>query len=109
MQPRDKLFNNMRASRATELVKAHPLQVAAAWMGHTPEVMAKHYLQVREGDYRSAAQNPAQYRAESGRAEREAVGAGMQNHPELPSDSATYVSIHNRGLTPRGFEPLSPP
>lgn len=49
-----KLFANLRASRATELVAAFPAHVAAAWLGHSTMVAAKHYWQVTEADFAKA-------------------------------------------------------
>tara|TARA_Y100001934_G_scaffold277636_1_gene376870 strand:+ start:269 stop:1594 length:1326 start_codon:yes stop_codon:yes gene_type:complete len=60
LQPWPKLFQNMRASRATELVKECPEHVVTAWMGHSKRIAQKHYLQVTEEDFRQACQNPAQ-------------------------------------------------
>jgi len=39
-------WNNMRASRATELAEDYPGHVAAAWLGHTEEIANAHYRQV---------------------------------------------------------------
>ena len=50
-----RLFQNLRASCETDLIKAgHPAHVVAYWMGHTPTVAMKHYLQVTDDDYRKA-------------------------------------------------------
>jgi integrase len=43
LSPWPKLFQNLRASRATELAKEHPGHVAAAWLGHSTAVAQKHY------------------------------------------------------------------
>ena len=50
----NRLFQNLRASRETELAGEYPLHVAAAWIGNTAIVAAKHYLQVREEDFARA-------------------------------------------------------
>ena len=60
LQPWPKLFQNMRASRATELVKDFPEHVVTAWMGHSKKIAQKHYLQVTEDDYKQASSNPTQ-------------------------------------------------
>jgi integrase len=70
LSPWPKLFQNLRASRATELAKEHPGHVAAAWLGHSTEVAQRHYWQVTDADFERAtaadsvvtggtAQNPA--------------------------------------------------
>jgi len=50
-----KLFQNMRASRETELAQDYPMHVVCAWIGNSQAVAAKHYLQVREEDFQRAA------------------------------------------------------
>ncbi|EAQ78789.1 tyrosine-type recombinase/integrase [Blastopirellula marina] len=65
--PWEKLFQNMRASRATELADEYPEHVATAWMGHCVKVARQHYWQVTDDHFtkalrrpEKAAQNPAQ-------------------------------------------------
>ncbi len=41
-----KAWNNMRASRATELAELYPGHVAAEWLGHIEEIAKAHYRQV---------------------------------------------------------------
>ncbi len=56
-----RLFNAMRASRATELAAEYPAAVCTAWMGHSAAIAEAHYHMVRDSDYeRAAAQNAAQ-------------------------------------------------
>lgn len=66
-----RLFQNLRASRETELAGQFPLHVVAAWIGNSAPVAAKHYLSVTDEDFDKAlaggaesgarvAQNPAQ-------------------------------------------------
>ena len=54
-----KPFNNLRASRETELAEEFPLHVASAWIGNTPKIVLKHYLQVTDDHFRQAAQGGA--------------------------------------------------
>ena len=50
-----------------------------AWLGNSAAVALKHYLQKpTDDDYRSAAQNPAQYLPESGLPERELETADVR-------------------------------
>ena len=52
MEPWEKLFQNLRATRATELVSAGwPEYKVCAWLGHTEAVAKKHYWQVTDEDY----------------------------------------------------------
>jgi len=64
VKPWPKLFVNCRASRETELAESYPVQVVCSWIGNSPAVAAKHYLQTTEDHFRRAtvecAQNQAQ-------------------------------------------------
>jgi integrase len=55
--PWPKLFQNMRASRETELSAEYPLHVVCAWIGNSPQVARDHYLQVTDEHYRQAAES----------------------------------------------------
>ena len=55
VKPWPKLFQNLRSSRETELLKQFPVHVVCAWLGNTPKIAMKHYLQVTEEDYKKAA------------------------------------------------------
>lgn len=59
LTPWPRLFHNLRASRETELADRFPIQTVTAWMGNTPRIAMKHYLQVRDEDF-DAAVNPVQ-------------------------------------------------
>tara|TARA_R110002096_G_scaffold344921_2_gene537806 strand:- start:39674 stop:41029 length:1356 start_codon:yes stop_codon:yes gene_type:complete len=54
-----RLFNALRASRATELAAQYPAAVCTAWMGHTQAVAEAHYHMVRDEDFAKAATTPA--------------------------------------------------
>jgi hypothetical protein len=53
-----KLFQNLRASRTTELAAEYPAHVAAYWLGHSTLVASKHYWQVTDADYERANVQP---------------------------------------------------
>jgi integrase len=57
LTPWPKLFQNLRSTRETELADQYPIQVVCAWIGNSPQVAAKHYLQVREDYFDTAAGN----------------------------------------------------
>lgn len=71
LKPWPKLFQNLRSTRETELAEQYPVQVVCAWIGNSPQVAARHYLQVTEDHFnqaaQKAAQNPAQYVRARGR------------------------------------------
>ncbi|MCI0363314.1 MAG: tyrosine-type recombinase/integrase [Phycisphaerales bacterium] len=78
VKPWPRLFQNLRASCATDWVERFPAHVVAGWLGHTPLVAARHYLQVRDAHFELAtggaescapeAQNAAQHASAPDRA-----------------------------------------
>lgn len=54
VKPWPKLFQNLRASRETELAEKYPIHVVCEWIGNSPKVAEDHYLQMREEYYRRA-------------------------------------------------------
>lgn len=54
LTPWPKLWQNLRATRETELFGQYPAHVAAAWIGNTVRVAIEHYTQVRESDFEAA-------------------------------------------------------
>lgn len=49
------LFQTLRRGAETDFASRFPPHVAAAWMGHSPAVSARHYLQVPEAMLDAAA------------------------------------------------------
>lgn len=54
----ERLFQNLRESRANEIWSEYPDHVAAAWMGHTKRVAFQHYLQVTDEQFQRALGEP---------------------------------------------------
>ena len=98
LKPWPKLFQNLRSSRETELAEQYPVQVVCEWIGNSPQVAAKHYLQVTEEHYRKAAQNPPQYTAESSR-------ITSQDEPEGELGAAVCSTMRNDAAPCEGREP----
>ena len=55
--PWPRLFQNLRASCETDWVQEYPAHEVAAWMGHSPAVAARHYLQRRDHHFRDVVEN----------------------------------------------------
>jgi hypothetical protein len=58
VKPWPKLFQNLRASRATELAAEFPAHVAADWLGHSTMVAQKHYWRTQDSDFEKAISQP---------------------------------------------------
>jgi hypothetical protein len=72
LKPWPKLFQNLRSTRETELMKSFPIAVVCAWLGNSPKVALKHYHQVTDADFEAAlkASNKAQHFAQQSTADR---------------------------------------
>jgi len=58
LKPWPKLWQNLRATRATELAREYP-QHLAAWCGHSIRIADAHYWQVTDADFAQAIGYPA--------------------------------------------------
>jgi len=118
VKPWPRLFHNLRASCATDWVERFPAHVVAGWLGHSPMIAARHYLQTRDAHFDlaagmdEAATNPATNPATQA---RPSDSTRKQAKPENPKDSADLVtvgaecdSVESLQMTPRGFEPRFP-
>ncbi|MBI2479321.1 MAG: hypothetical protein HYV60_12025 [Planctomycetia bacterium] len=52
--PWPRLWQNLRASRETELANEYPLHVVTEWIGNSPAIAAKHYLSVTDSHFAKA-------------------------------------------------------
>ncbi len=122
IDPWPRLFQNLRASFDTDLAARFPAHVCARWLGHTPAIAAKHYLQLRETDFEAAAghtltkaahypneaaQKAAQCQAVSSLPEREVEADDVQKSPVLPQDSESYTTVHENRVGDTGLEPVT--
>jgi hypothetical protein len=112
LQSWPRLFHAMRASRETELAKQCPIHVVTAWLGNTPRIALKHYLQVTDADFEQAAKAPekggvesgarsAQNAAQPGRAARSGDSQKWNTNP-LHRDSSA-ISRESQPLLAKGF------
>ena len=92
-----KLFQNLRATRETELAELFPMHVVCAWIGNSELVAAKHYLQITEDHFHRAienpGQNPGQQAAELARNDSQPRAATHQKTPVLPVFAANCPKL----------------
>ena len=124
--PWEKLFQNLRATRATELVsEGWPEFKVCAWLGHTEAIAKKHYWQVTDEDYQQAAGlgsdlvsgpngKTLQIALQTSDAIAcEAMHDDFQPQDANPDNSPACINSHSPALyctdahvTPTGFEPV---
>jgi len=122
LAPWPRLFQNLRASLATEWVEAHhPPHVVAKWLGHSPMIAAQHYLQVRdhhfesviagdgrhvahqgahEGAHQGARHAVAADRTESLESLERAIESALASHGVALCGTADHHSVGEEGLEP---------
>ena len=115
--PWPRTFHNLRASCAMDWCERFPAHTVAAWMGHSPMIAARHYLQVRDEHFELAAagaecgalgaQNAAQHPsaldcAGSHDGPEEPCGAGLSRR-----NANERKALQGKGMGATGLE-LSP-
>ncbi len=111
LEPWPKTFQNMRSTRETELAEEYPVQVVCAWIGNSPQVAAKHYLQVTEDHFQKAVQNPVQTTQEKRCQEVSENQAAFEERTQVIDwhlFAKSCIDNSLQSLPPRGLEPLSP-
>ena len=109
-----KLFQNLRSTRETELNEDFPTHVVCKWIGNSPKVAAKHYLQVTDDHFRRASeavQNPVQQPSEHGGTEQnssETAEAESAFFNDVQGNSRTCKELPMSSMGEAGFEPARP-
>ena len=103
LTPWPKLFQNLRATRATELADEFPAHVAADWLGHSTTIADKHYRQTTDEHFAKAVQNPVQQPAET----TEATGNGRNAENENRYDVRILRELNTCLVGDTGLEPVT--
>ena len=128
LEPWPKLFQNLRATRETELAQQFPIHVVCEWIGNSRPVALRHYLRVTDGDFTLATSRPTPTpgaakggaqtpEALQNQVQQGAATSGSDSHQPI-KDAVTAGSLPalagsceklQSGLVPRtGFEPVTP-
>jgi len=84
IKPWARLFQNLRASLETDLANDFPLHVVTAWLGNSPAVATRHYLQVTDEHFQRAAQGGTACGDNTSRNELQAAEAVPDDLPLNP-------------------------
>ena len=110
--PWPKLFQNCRSTRETELAEHYPTHVVCKWIGNSPDIAGKFYLQVREEDFAracSALQIPKQSVLVSGSQGQEEKTPNVTGPAENGALRGTPESDESETVQPLGRGGLEPP
>ena len=106
LTPWPRLFHNLRSTRETELAAEYPIQVVTAWLGNTPRIALKHYLQVTDGDFTRAAGGSAcnaltnGEKSPKGAAESGASNSKTMQNPVQRGGAVRRNNSHQNSTTP---------
>jgi len=89
LKPWPRIFHNLRASRQTELDGEFPTHVVCAWIGNSPAIARKHYLQVTDDHFKKAVRNPVPSVPEMARTASQTVWPEMKQPPDMQGVAAT--------------------
>lgn len=114
-EPWERLFQNLRASGATDISNQFPSHVAAKWCGHTEEIARAHYRQTIEAHFDKAAgekvtQNPAYSASEldcTGAKGEGGLGAEVGKTPDFSPSCTPLHQCTDVQLRPVGIEPTT--
>ena len=105
VKPWPKLFQNCRSTRETELAETFPVQVVCAWIGNSPAVAARHYLQVTDAHFTratgAALQKAVQQSSKTACNADSPEGARPHSHTE----NQHCTPVHIKRVGPLGLEP----
>ncbi len=86
-EPWEKLFVNLRSSLETDLMEEFPEYIVCKWIGNSPKVARKHYLQVTDEHFARAANRESNWRQN-----REQISEHReQNREQNPAATARNV------------------
>jgi len=119
LEPWKRLWKAVRGTRETELERDFPLHVVTRWLGNTPKIAQKHYLQVTPEDFARAAGARALCNARGAQNTtlQGAAGSGenRQEKSEALGDQGLTLSpaapcgyVQDSGLETIGLEPTTP-
>jgi integrase len=118
LAPWPKLFQNLRASRETELAEQYPIHVVCKWIGHAAKIAEKHYLQVRDEYFDLAAkgaagsdalpvQNAVQQSAARFRTDSQELTEAKKGCGVALANAGTCETVQNAGVPLVGLEPTT--
>ncbi len=108
--PWPKLFQNLRSTRETELTdQGFPQHVVCAWLGNSPKVAHKHYLQVTDAHFEAAIAAPTAPNVVQPPVPRESkVGKAPHRTRANSEENANSRKTRGSRMTPTGLEPVLP-
>ena len=111
----EKLFQNLRSTRQTELEEEFPSHVVCSWIGNSEKIARDHYLQITDEHFQKAAcsgkegalQNAVQSMTEIGEVEQNDKYTTKAEFQLFPDHSSDFCSVNEQKAPPVGLEPTT--
>ncbi len=107
LEPWPKLFQNLRSTRQTELSEQFPAHVVCRWLGNSLAVAGKHYLQVTDEHFVTAAGAATQNPTHSGAKQGQLEPSGADSKPTFPREIVDFREFANLVMGGTGLEPVT--
>ncbi len=123
IEPWSKLFQNLRSTRETELIRhTGNVKAVSSWLGNSPEIALKHYAQVTEADQKEALgfavlepktlhetlQNPADSSGTELHAIKDYPCQPLENRAKNNNAPSHATQCIYDNIVPTGVEPVLP-
>lgn len=108
LTPWPRIFHNLRSSRQTELEETFPSHVVCKWIGNSPQVARKHYLQTTDEHWERATKSGAESDAQAAQYPTQRVHASSREDSREPrTDPQQPLTLSGLTLDSKG-ETASP-
>ena len=117
LEPWPRLWHSLRASCESDLAQAFPLATVAKWLGNTPSIALRHYVDPTDEAFeraktwtfsrdQKAVQKAVQQTAEWGGNVMNASPVAIEKPLDFPQVASGCDLVQNPQATPTGFEPV---
>jgi len=110
LKPWPRLWHNLRASCESDLAQAFPLAVVTKWLGNTPSIALRHYVDPTDAAYQVALQWRPKTKVDSNRVQQDTTDVQTNSGTESGTRVAQNVTQQTpaRGCKIGNFESQSP-
>jgi integrase len=107
-----KRWQNLRATRATELEREFPSHVVTGWCGHTARIAEQHYWMTTEDDFQRAATMKGaalalQHPVAEGSLGQKPEPPAQKKSPEKPGSAKSCTVVRKTSVEDNGLEPMT--
>ncbi len=104
--PWPKPFQNLRATRETELMETYPAHVVVSWIGHSETVAQTHYLQTTDAHFEKAVAHQVEHNTlETATTNKPTKAKSPEKLNVLRGSADVFANLRDERITRPGLEP----